>query len=128
MLAEMQKWAGGNWLEKRAAAAAICEPALLREKARAEQALQMLDDVTASILAARRRGGPEFEAFRRGLGYCWSVAVAALPPEGKKAMEKWLGSEHKDVRWIMRENLKKNRLTRMDPDWVETWAERLRGR
>jgi hypothetical protein len=127
LLAEMQKWAGGNWLEKRAAAAAICEPALLREKERAEQVLGMLHSVTASILDARSREGPEFEAFRKGLGYCWSVAVAALPPKGKKAMEKWLGGEDKDVRWIMRENLKKNRLARMDPSWVETWATRLRG-
>jgi hypothetical protein len=33
--------------------------------------------------------------------------------------EKWLADPDKDVRWIMRENLKKNRLVRMDADWVE---------
>ena len=33
-------------------------------------------------------------------------------------MEKWLESEDPDVRWIMRENLKKSRLARMDAAWV----------
>jgi hypothetical protein len=26
-----------------------------------------------------------------------------------------------DVRWIMKENLKKERLKRLDPAWVERW-------
>ena len=39
-------------------------------------------------------------------------------------MEKWLTSSDKDIRWIMKENLKKNRLVRMDADWVKKLAER----
>jgi len=35
-------------------------------------------------------------------------------------MQKWLASSDKDVRWIMRENLKKNRLIKMDPVWVDS--------
>jgi hypothetical protein len=28
------------------------------------------------------------------------------------------------VRWVMRENLRKNRLVKMDPEWVtQKWAE-----
>jgi len=38
---------------------------------------------------------------------------------GKPLMEEWLASADTDVRWIMRENLKKNRLVRMDAAWVE---------
>jgi hypothetical protein len=34
-------------------------------------------------------------------------------------MEKWLTSDDKDIKAIMKENLKKNRLTRMDPAWTE---------
>ena len=56
---------------------------------------------------------------RKGLGYCWSVAVVAAPEAGKKLMEKWLADPDKDVRWIMQENLKKNRLLRLDAAWVE---------
>ena len=36
-------------------------------------------------------------------------------------MEKWLVSPDPDIRWIMRENLKKNRLVRMDAAWVARW-------
>ncbi|MBA3873794.1 MAG: hypothetical protein H0X30_32070, partial [Anaerolineae bacterium] len=56
---------------------------------------------------------------RKGLAYCWSVAVAALPEQGKPLMEKWLASSDKDIRWLMRENLKKDRLKRMDSAWVD---------
>ncbi len=60
----------------------------------------------------------EFKTLRQGLGYCWSVVVAALPAQGKGTMERWLSSTDKDVRWIMKENLKKKRLVRMDQAWV----------
>jgi hypothetical protein len=36
-------------------------------------------------------------------------------------MEKWLVTPDKDIRWIMLENLKKNRLVRVDADWVKKW-------
>jgi hypothetical protein len=47
------------------------------------------------------------------------VAAVALPAHGKPLMENWFASHDKDVRWIMRENLKKDRLRKMDPAWVE---------
>jgi len=40
-------------------------------------------------------------------------------------MEKWCGSRDHDIIWIMRQNLKKKRLERMDPAWVSYWQERL---
>ena len=36
----------------------------------------------------------------------------------KSAMEKWLASDDRDVAWLMKQNLKKARLTRMDAEWV----------
>jgi len=57
-------------------------------------------------------------ALRKGLGYCWSVAVAAYPQEGKRFMEKWIMNKDQDIEWIMKENLKKNRLQKMDSRWV----------
>ena len=45
--------------------------------------------------------------------------------EGKPAMEKWLVNPDPDIVWIMRENLKKNRLARMDADWVKAWNSAL---
>ena len=66
-----------------------------------------------------------FKILRRGMAYCWSVAVAALPKYGKPLMEKWCVSKNADIRRMMRENFKKNRLVRMDADWVEMWLAKL---
>jgi hypothetical protein len=125
LLREMEQWSKGNLLEKRAAAAALCEPKLLREEKHIEGVLQILDEITTSIQSTEDRKSDEFKALRKGLGYCWSVAAVALPVEGKKMMEQWFSSDDKDVLWIMKENLRKKRLTRMDAGWVEKWKVRL---
>jgi hypothetical protein len=125
LLQEMEQWSKGNLLEKRAAAAALCEPNLLREEKQVERVLRILDEITASIQGVEDRKSDEFKALRKGLGYCWSVAVVALPEEGKEMMERWFASDDKDVLWIMKQNLRKKRLTRMDADWVEGWKVRV---
>jgi hypothetical protein len=128
LLREMRRWSAGNWLEMRAAAAALCEPRLLRSEKHVANVLRLLDRITAALQRAKNRAGDDFKVLRQALGYCWSVAVVASPEAGKKAMEKWLTSDDPNVAWIMRENLKKNRLARMDARWVQTWAVRLANR
>jgi hypothetical protein len=125
LLKEMQKWSKGNWYEKRAAAAALAEPRLLMEPRVVKLALQILDKITASMESTDHQKDDSFKILRQGMGYCWSVAVAAWPEAGKPMMEKWLNSENKDVRWVIKENLKKNRLIRMDANWVKTCNIRL---
>jgi hypothetical protein len=118
LLKEMKEWSRGNPLEKRAAIAALCEPRLLTSNKVAGSVLGILDEVTSSIIELKSKGSEPFEVLKKGLAYCWSVAVAAYPEKGKKLMEKWVGSKDKDVIWILKENLKKNRLARMDKEWV----------
>lgn len=124
LLETMQDWSAGNWLEMRAAAAGLAEPALLREKQHILGALEILDRITQAVASAQERG-EDFKTLRQGLGYCWSVVVVALPLQGKQYMEHWLDSPDRDVRWIMKENLKKNRLVRMDQGWVEACMAQL---
>jgi hypothetical protein len=131
LLDKLKDWAKGSWLEMRAAAAGLAEPALLREKKHILQALEILDHITSAVASAQERDDPvssrknmmkrdeDFKTLCKGLGYCWSVVVAALPAQGQRAMEHWLPSTDKDVRWIMKENLKKKRLVQMDQAWVE---------
>ena len=126
LLTEMHAWGQGTPLEQRAAAAALCEPRLLRQARHAQATLRILDRITASIERSDDRRSAGFLTLRQGLGYCWSVAVAALPGEGKVLMEKWLTKPDKDIRWIMNENLKKARLARMDVNWVKQWQDRLK--
>jgi hypothetical protein len=126
LLREMSVWSTGNWLEKRATAAALAEPRLLKDTEAARKALAILDTITESMARADDRADEDFKVLRQGMGYCWSVVVAALPDEGKSMMEKWLESSDKDIRWMMRENLKKNRLMKADPVWTTFWQEKLK--
>ena len=121
LIEAMKEWSLGTPLEQRAAAAAICEPRLLREAIYASEALNILDTIMTELEGISNRHTDDFIVLRKGLGYCWSVAVAALPDEGKTLMETWLVKPDKDIQWIMQENLKKNRLMRMDAKWVERW-------
>lgn len=125
LLAAMREWAQGSPLEQRAAAAALCEPRLLAQAQAARAVLEILDQITASLEQAGERRSEDFLTLRKGLGYCWSVAIVALPAEGKALMEQWLVKSDKDVRWIMKENLKKARLARLDAEWVEQWRNKI---
>jgi hypothetical protein len=124
---EMRDWSKGTPLEQRAAAAALCEPRLLGQAKHARAVLGILDRITLSIERAENRQNDDFLTLRKGLGYCWSVAVVALPAEGRVIMEKWLVKSDKDIQWIMKENLRKARLARMDSDWVRKWRARMGG-
>jgi hypothetical protein len=117
-------WAEGTCLEKRAVVAGLCEPALVRDPDAARSVLDMLETITMSIADIPERKSDEFRALRQTLAYGWSVALVGNPDAGKPLLEKWLCSEDRDVAWLARENLKKDRLKRMDPSWVERWATR----
>ena len=141
MLAEMGAWAGGDPFEQRAVVAAICEPAVLVKVERMgdPDAVQgtiftILDHITADFSAVPGPESPEgdagrrsagFQALKKGLAYSWSVAVAYLPEQGRLRLERWFASSDPDLRWVMRENLKKARLERMDPDWVAYWKSKV---
>jgi hypothetical protein len=127
LLSEMEPWCQGNFLEMRAAAASLCEPRLLKQKECAKQTLVLLDRITESISSANDRNAEEFRALKKGMGYCWSVAVAANPAAGMPLMEHWFSTTDKDIRWIMRENLKKKRLERINAEWVHQSRLRLEG-
>ena len=125
LLTEMKKWNKGNWYEKRAAAAALAEPRLLKQSKHSKQVLAILDRITASMEKDDNSRDASFKVLRQAMGYCWSVAVAALSDEGKPMMEHWLDSEDKDIQWMMKENLKKNRLVKMDETWVKKCLKKL---
>ena len=42
--------------------------------------------------------------------------MAALPADGFGRLERWAAVDDPDVRWLVRENLKKSRLARAGPD------------
>ena len=125
LIKQMEEWSEGNDYEKRAAAAALCEPKLLKQKEHVSKVLQILDNITGSINKIKDRKTEGFKALKKGLAYCWSVAVVGYPDEGKKVFEKWTFCTDKDINWIIKENLKKERLKRMDQEWTEYWKQKM---
>lgn len=99
-------------LVQRAAAAAICEPRLLRTPEAAATALEVCRRATRHLLtlSATRRRAPEARSLRQALGYCWSVAIAAEPEAGLPAFRE-LDTTDPDVAWIVNQNRRKKRLS-----------------
>ena len=127
LLGELASWAGGNLFEQRAVIAGLCEPAVLRlaREAPAEQEMiyDLIDSITAAFVQTAGQRSEGRLALQKALGYGWSVAVATLPEEGRPRLERWL--PHPDLRPIMRENLSKARLERLDPTWTQFWRVKL---
>ncbi|MGH3333856.1 MAG: HEAT repeat domain-containing protein [Nocardioidaceae bacterium] len=104
-----------NPLVQRAAAAGVCEPRLLRTPEAVATAIEVCDRTTRSLAArpSNERRDPGVRALRKGLGYCWSVAVAADPVSGLPRFRALSEGTDADVAWIVRENSRKTRLARL---------------
>jgi hypothetical protein len=87
--------------------------------------MDLLHRITSGIVDAPDRGTEPFRVLRQTLGYGWSVAVAASPEEGIARLDRWMGSDDPDVRWVMRENLKKKRLSSITGDRLDRWRTLL---
>lgn len=98
----------------RAGIAAICEPRLLvdpRTAAAALDACARATVVLTSVPPGRRRD-ERVRVLRKGLAYCWSVAVAGSPDEGLRRFLA-LDTTDPDVAWVVRQNRAKQRLKRL---------------
>jgi hypothetical protein len=95
----------------RAAAAGVAEPPLLKKHKHATAALEIQRRAAHrlhAVPAARRRTQP-VRVLRQALGFTISVVVAAT---GDFALLRELaGSGDADLEWVVRENLKKSRLS-----------------
>ena len=125
LLEEMESWSTESLLERRAAVAALCEPSLLRDQKDAQRVLDILDAVTSSVLGEEDRKSDQFKTLRKTLGYCWSVVAVVLTEATLERMGNWIATQDKDVLWIMKQNLKKQRLIRLVPHWVQAQLEGL---
>ena len=114
LLAEMRSWVDDPPFVQRAAAAALCEPDLLRRPEDTVEVLMILDHITKSLGAATSRKDEGFRALRKALGYCWGVAAASSPQNARPYIEKWLQSTDRDIAWVMKSNLNKARMAGFD--------------
>jgi hypothetical protein len=109
-----------NLLEQRAIVTALAHPPILNRET-ADYALVVTGAIGESIAAATpaTRKTEPFKVLRQGLGFAPSLFVVILPEHGFALFNSWIETGDKDLRWIVRENLKKNRLTSRFPDEIE---------
>lgn len=120
VVTELEVWVeGGSWLAMRAAIAGIAEPDLLGEPDLAAAALRFHRKILIRIYTAEERRSEAFRALRKSLGYTLSVVIAALPTPGFEYLRQLATLDDQDIRWIVRENLKKNRLEKRYPETVQ---------
>ena len=119
-------WAGSpHPLVVRAAAAGVAEPPLLKQASHAEGALlvqRRAVDRLSGIAAVERRS-ESVRTLRQALGYTISVVVVGTPQAGFGLLDQMARSGDGDLRWIVAENLKKNRLSPWPDRVVQIRAE-----
>jgi hypothetical protein len=124
---ELLQWIeAGNWLEMRAAAAALAEPNWLALPARIEWALGLHQKIIRAIAEAKDRKAEEFLILRQALGYSLSVVVSGAPVMGFAYLRSLVDTNDSDILWILKSNLKKKRLVKNFPEEVKDVVLSLR--
>ncbi|MFX0184731.1 MAG: HEAT repeat domain-containing protein [Candidatus Hodarchaeota archaeon] len=120
MLQELSGWVDqDNWLEMRAIAAGVAHPKILAEYENANSALELHKSIFGKIKTANDRRSEDFKTLRKGLGYTLSVVVSNIPDEGFQEMKELIKTQDHDLLWIIKNNLKKKRLTDTFPSEVK---------
>ncbi len=100
-----------NNLEKRAILVSLAHPKFLDEE-KAKFCFKI-----SEIVLKQMDRDDNFEVLKKGLAFTISVFTAANPVLGFSFIKKWIGKD-KVIDKIMKENLKKNRLVRKNPEEV----------
>lgn len=119
LLASIQKWAQSTLFVQRALVAGLCEPVLLKNPEHASQVLNILFKITTQLNnQSLDKKAESYRVLKKALSYGWSVAIVALPQTGKEYFELLMKNGNADIGSIVKENLGKNRLVKMDKEWV----------
>jgi hypothetical protein len=125
-MSALNSWiANGSPLELRAAACAAAEPMLLQDADLAHAALRLHEAIMTRLSEIPDRKSEAFKTLRQGLGYTLSVVVQALPQAGFELLAGLAVSADPDVRWVVKQNLKKNRLVKHFPAEIDATMDLL---
>lgn len=125
-LKALQTWVGtGNWLIMRAVAAGVAEPTLLKQSRIAKACFEWHRKILSAIQVQEKGRTEAFMVLRKTLGYSLSVLVESDPEKGFSYLHELAKSGDSDLRWIVNENLKKNRLTKNFPEDVSILKEAM---
>jgi hypothetical protein len=126
-LAALFAWVdAGDYLRIRAAVAAVAEPQLLKNGTTARSAVRLHRKAFEHVVKAADRRSEDFRILRKGLAFSLSVVAQACPRDGFDLMAGLAQLHDADVNWILRQNLKKNRLILNHPQRVAEISRLLR--
>ncbi|MGD8778842.1 MAG: hypothetical protein PVH88_07750 [Ignavibacteria bacterium] len=107
-----------NNLEKRAILVSLAHPSFLNE-----DDAEFCFEITDIVLKEMDREN-DFDVLRKGLEFTISVFAAANPKLGFSFIKKWIGKD-KVIDKIIKQNLKKNRLVRKNPEEVKNLLNQI---
>ena len=129
MVDEFNKWIEEeNLLELRALITAYAEPKLLVKKIISQNALKSHRKIFEIVLRQKERKTEEFRVLRKALGYTFSLVAVIYTPNSFGVMKKLIQLNNKDINWILKENIKKNRIIKHAPERVKEILELLEKR
>jgi len=119
LIETLDQWSMGNEKVKRAIIAGLCEPKVLKNKYILENTFRYLRQFTDELSLCSVKLTEEQKILRKALGYAWSVAIVENESIGTSLFETLINNDNKNIRWIVKNNLKKKRLEKMNADWVK---------
>ena len=126
VIEQFEEWLdNATLLELRAIAGSVADPPLLKDNKLANAALALHKEIFKKVLIIADRKSENFRILRKALGFTLSVVVSAIPEPGFNFMHQLANSKDADIRWILKENLKKNRLIKNFPEQVESLKKLL---
>lgn len=114
-----------SYLLYRAVAAGIAEPRLMKEQVIAHIALELHKAILGKVVRESDRRNSDYNILVKGLCYTLSVVIVGIEREGFAYLNDLLDMNHPIVNKIVRENLKKKRLIRLNAKNVADLQQKM---
>lgn len=124
---KLKKWADeDNYLIHRAVLAGLAEPRLMKNKEIARASLEIHKEIIEKVEKEKNSKDIEYKVLVKGLCYTLSVTITGIEGEGFSCLEELMNKNNPIITKIVRENLKKDRLKRLNESKVSELQEKLR--
>ncbi len=128
IIAALQAWIHeDSYLLHRAIVAGVAEPRFMKNREIARLALDLHKTILKRVEQEPDRRDTDYQVLVKGLCYTLSVIVTGIENEGFEYLESLIAMDHPVIGKIVRENLKKKRLTRVNARKVFELQQRLEG-
>jgi hypothetical protein len=116
---KLRKWVSAeNYLIHRALAAGLAEPRLMKSREIAKESLAIHKQIIEKVDREKEIKSEDYKVLIKGLCYTLSVIITGIADEGFEYLEELSKNSNPVIKKIARENLKKNRLKRLNENKV----------